>query len=119
MTTPKRPGRPGEQLEVRLGASPEGAVFKILPRTDGVTREHGNVHVGTIAAGWTRIGVLASKSQDARFFVIEPSNERTELAFQGFYVRGPFRIAEKENNPRRAREAWDLLRAAAPIARGP
>ena len=62
---------------------------------------------GLLPAGWRRIGVLTNAKEGGgqRFFVLEPDAEHTRLEFSGFFVAGKFRIAEKENNSRKANEA--------------
>jgi hypothetical protein len=67
---------------------------------------------------WKRVGVItgvkgAEGAPDSyRFFVLEldPGAGEQTIELQGFYVRGPFRVVEKVNNARRAREAWEAFR---------
>jgi excisionase family DNA binding protein len=67
---------------------------------------------GPLDSGWTRLHVLAyDNAGKARLFVFEPDPEGGHVAWQyaGFYVRGPAREVEHENNPRLARERFDAL----------
>jgi excisionase family DNA binding protein len=64
---------------------------------------------GTIKR-WRRVGVLTGAKGKLRFFILEPGPEPNEIAFHTFYVRGKFGIAEKINNAKLAREAWDAFK---------
>lgn len=103
---PKPPGV-GEPLKVRIG-NHEGLSFR-LKAPGGLSREERpEPHiVEAELLRWQRIAVIAGGEGKHRFFVLEPADEENELAVGTFYVRGKFSIAEKINNPRKAREAWD------------
>ena len=62
-----------------------------------------------LAPGWARLHVLSySASGSARLFVFEPDPwGALTWSFGDFYVRGPAREVEHDNNPRRARERFD------------
>lgn len=55
-----------------------------------------------------RIAIIAGdKARDSyRYFELEPAEEEEALRFGPFYVRGRFAVVRKENNPRKANEAW-------------
>ena len=62
---------------------------------------------------WRRAAVFTAGSRgSARFFELEPSSEREELEFHGFYVRGKFRVTRKLNNAKDARKAWESFGGA-------
>jgi len=86
-------------LVVSIGHA-KGMSFRMKRATDFVDLERveGNVLVGRVT-DWSRVGVLASVGDGARFFVLEPGDRENEVALGPFFVL-------KENNARRAREAW-------------
>jgi hypothetical protein len=100
----------GAPVEARVG-SKAGAAFRIKGAQVEGTKEAA-IWTGTVPAGWTRIAVLASVTgKGARFWSIEPEPDaRGAIEFEGFYLRGPFRIAELANNERRAREKFGAFR---------
>jgi excisionase family DNA binding protein len=59
-------------------------------------------------AGWKRIAVLTGKKDENsyRYFLLEPADKFQELAFEGFFVRGQFKVAERVNNSREAQDAF-------------
>jgi hypothetical protein len=74
-------------------------------------REEGEQVVGRLPAGWTRAVVRTTGRAGARAFVIEPAAEPGEIAHGGLYVRGPFKVVERINNPTAAKAAWASLAA--------
>lgn len=92
-------------LEVRCGSNKIARFNVKTPRPLSSTRRANGVVTGT-ADSWKRVGVLAGKGDGARFFVLEPANEQTQLEFDGFYVRGWFYVSRMENNARKARESF-------------
>lgn len=94
----------GAELAARVGSAP-GVSFRVKGASvDG--EKVGDLRDGKIPPGWSSIGVLVSKGQKARFFRLEPSPDADEVALEGFYLRGPFKVAETINNARRAGEAF-------------
>lgn len=92
-------------LEVRCGSN-DSARFNVkTQRPLASTRRVKGIVTGT-AGSWKRVGVLAAKDDGARFFVLEPADEQNQLEFEGFYVRGWFRVMCTENNARKARESF-------------
>jgi hypothetical protein len=81
-------------------------VFKLryVGQSD-VKRDGGNIVVGTIS-NWRRMALLTGRKEKARYFEIEPADDEHEIAFAGYYLRGRFRVVRKDNNARRAREAY-------------
>ncbi len=55
-----------------------------------------------------RIAILSGdKAKESyRYFELEPAEVEDELRFGPFFVRGRFAVVRKENNPRKANEAW-------------
>jgi excisionase family DNA binding protein len=98
---------PGGVLEARTGQSPE-ASFRIKhPRDDaGGDDRAGGEWVGELGAGWHRIGVLGSARERSRFWEIEPADGESVLHFEGFYLRGGFRIVETVGTSAKARAAY-------------
>lgn len=101
---------PPRQVEVRIGHEKESHVRikggrVVDPKTgDGVM-------VGALEPGWTRLHVLAyGPDGKGRLFIFEPApEEELDWKFGDFYVRGPAREVEHDNNPKRARERFDSL----------
>lgn len=72
-----------------------------------LTSQSPTIHDGTVER-WRRAAVFAAGGRGkARFFELEPGAQAEKVEFQGFYVRGKFRITRKVNNPKEARKAWD------------
>lgn len=61
-----------------------------------------------------RVAIIAvDKAKDTiRYFELEPDEEDNDLGFGPFWVRGRFRVVRKENNPKRATEAWRAFKAS-------
>lgn len=95
----------GAPLEVRLGSG-EGVSFRVrsVDELEDSSKD-GPVRSGVLRA-WRRIGVLAGKGKDARFFELAPGGELKEIAFRGFYVRGPFQIRRAVVDPEAAGAAY-------------
>jgi excisionase family DNA binding protein len=103
--TPAEVGAQVAGLQAHVG-SKTGASFRIHG-ADVAAPKVGDAREGPIADGWTRIAVLASKANKARCFLLEPAEGAAEsLDFEGFYIRGPFRIVERINNTNRAHERF-------------
>lgn len=82
----------GEQLEARIG-SVQGLTFRIRGASVEGSRE-GAVRAGMIPAGWESIAVQVITKDRPRFFRLRPGRQQNELKEGGFYLRGPFDIAE-------------------------
>jgi len=98
---------PGGILEARFGQGPD-ASFRVKHSREEFEFEekHGAEWVGTIPGGWHRIGILGTTRDRARFWEIEPAEGESVLHFEGFYVRGGFRVVETVSQSPRAREAY-------------
>ncbi len=109
-----RPGPqgPAPALEVRIGsvqvrAFESSVVVENSPRfTEGA--RHGSALSGTIS-NWESIAAIAGTKESARFWRLEPGDTVDEVAFEGFFVRGRFRIVEQINNERQARQAFRMV----------
>jgi hypothetical protein len=75
------------------------------------------VHCGRVER-WRRAVVFTGAGGHARFFELVPSTEEPpeRLELYGFFVKGRFSIIRKENNPKKAREAWEASRASQPAS---
>lgn len=75
---------------------------------DRVSAGPRSVVSGVVRAGWRRLAVLTVDAPKQRLFVLEPAAEEASppLTCGPFYVRGRYRITDRINNPREAREAW-------------
>lgn len=75
------------------------------------TKQGGGLFAGPLVPGWARLYVLAyGAGGNARLFVFEPDPwGDLAWAFGDFYVRGPAREVEHDNNARRAREWFDEI----------
>lgn len=102
---------PAEPLEVFMG-SRSGTSFRVkfggkwVPYATRGAPGHGWVH------HWHRIGVAAGTGDKMRFVVIEPSSDSANYSFEEYFVTGKFKIVAKENNARRAAEAWKAFKPA-------
>lgn len=100
-------GATSEALEARVGSA-TGCSFRIKG-AKVVGGKVGSARAGRIDAGWERIAVLASKTgSGARYWELEPAvpGTRSKLVFEGFFLRGAFRVAAKNNNEQRSRELF-------------
>ena len=107
-------------LRFHSGSAP-GVSFGV--KGPGIGETDPNLPMEAAMVRWRRVAVRtgrAGANRDDpwtyRFFVLELDEKAPEqrIDFHGFYVRGQFRIVQKENNARRALEAW---RAFEPEAR--
>lgn len=100
-------GAPGGILEARIGSAPD-ASFRVKHTREEFELEekHGAEWVGTIPGGWHRIGVLGTSKDRSRFWEIEPADGESVLHFEGFYLRGGFRIVETVSSTPKARAAF-------------
>jgi hypothetical protein len=104
--------RTGDRLEIRMGADGHGETLKLKYPAAEVERESGHIHVGNIAAGWRRVGVLTTSGPTTRFFALEPGDEMGIVELGGFYVKGRFRRAATENSAAKARASWKDFKPA-------
>ena len=74
-------------------------------------RVDGNIVEGKVDT-WRRVVVLSRIEDKTRLFILEPGSGDEELEVGPFFVRGPFRIAERENDAERAAEAWKVEKAS-------
>lgn len=57
-----------------------------------------------------RAAVILGGKGSHQHLEFEPDDDQEEITYGRFYVRGRFRIAEKENRSRRAQEKWEEFR---------
>jgi hypothetical protein len=102
----------GGPLEVRMGNA-NGKSFRVKypGNLEGETRIDHHVIGGRIPT-WRRVAVITGGEGKHRLQILEPADEDNELVFAGFSVRGRFRVVEKVNNAREAREMFTAFRAA-------
>jgi excisionase family DNA binding protein len=98
---------PGGVLEARIGAGSD-ASFRVKHSREEfeIEEKHGAQWTGAIPGGWNRIAVLGTAKDRARYWEIEPAEGESVLHFEGFYLRGGFRIVETVSSNARAREAF-------------
>jgi hypothetical protein len=101
--------RPAMELEVCLGRT-TGRSFRMKAPTDLVQVErHDHVIAGRLPR-WERIAFISGHGEKYQMSVLEPDPEGdTEIRFGPFYVRGPFKIAERFNSAEKAREAFKVF----------
>lgn len=109
---PTTKAKGGERLEIRMGADGHGESLKLKYPAAEIERESGHVHIGSLVAGWRRVGVLTTSGPTTRFFAIEPGEELGVIELGGFYVKGRFRRAATENSAAKARVAWKDFKPA-------
>lgn len=100
-------GSPGRVLEGRIGSGPD-ASFKVKhSRVEfEIVEKRGAEWTGTIPSGWRRIAVLGTAKNRSRYWEIEPAEGETVLDFEGFYLRGSFRVVETIAVTAKARAAF-------------
>lgn len=102
----RRGPKPDPALDVVAGNDDGRSLrIKVLGGELQVGAREGHRVSGTIRA-FKVVGVISGGAGRHRFFLLEPSETSDELAFGPFHIRGRFRVAARENNPRAAREAW-------------
>lgn len=115
-----RPG-PGDAPEGEPAVSPDEAPHALLVRVGhskdasfrvkypgalaGARRVEGNWIEGAVPA-WSRVAVLSGTGEEVRMFVLVPAEEARELAWDGGFVKGAFRVEETINHPKHARDAF-------------
>ncbi|WP_437670864.1 helix-turn-helix domain-containing protein [Sorangium sp. So ce131] len=100
-------GRPGATLDARIGSGPD-ASFRVKHSRDEfeLTERRGPEWTGMIPSGWRRIAILGTSKELARYWEIEPAEGESVLHFEGFYVRGGFRVVETVSTTQRAVAAF-------------
>lgn len=73
----------GGTLEARVGSG-TGVSFRVKHLE---AKGHGPEWAGTIAAGWSRIAVLATSKDRTIYWELEPGDGESVLALDGFYIR--------------------------------
>ena len=105
------PAGPPPMLRVRVGSSP-GARFSIKQVGGNMLLDSPGSPDAAVVGSWKRVAVLAGTKDKVRCWILEPGDVQDEIAFEGFFVRGRFRIVEKINNEVRARETFKAFKAA-------
>jgi hypothetical protein len=108
-----RPGPqgPAPPLHVRMGSEP-GVSFRIKRQGgDLVPGARQGAALEATITNWERIAVIAGTKERARFFLLEPGETAEAIEFDGFFVRGRFRVVEKINHERKARDAFAAFKA--------
>lgn len=100
-------GPPGGALDARIGSGPD-ASFKVKHSRDDfeLVEKRGPEWTGTIPAGWRRIGILGTSKDRSAYWEIEPADGESVLHFEGFYLRGGFRIVDTVSVSSRAVAAF-------------
>ncbi|KYF92760.1 hypothetical protein BE20_10915 [Sorangium cellulosum] len=100
-------GPPGGPLDARIGSGPD-ASFRVKHSRDDfeLTEKRGPEWTGMIPSGWRRIAVLGTSRDLSRYWEIEPAEGESVLHFEGFYLRGGFRIVETVSSTQRAVAAF-------------
>jgi hypothetical protein len=94
-------------LVVRIGNVPGKAMrFRGPGDLQDLERIEGNIVQGRLSSGWARAAVLSGGAGDDRFWELEPGPAENTIRWGPFFVTGRFREVRRENNARRAREAW-------------
>jgi excisionase family DNA binding protein len=103
----RSPAGRSEPVATAVVGSVDGASFrlKILGGKLTETGRHDRRVEGTIDR-FDRMAVISGPKGKYRFFEIEPAATDEAIEFGPFFVKGRYRIVTKENNPRRASEAW-------------
>ena len=104
------------RVEIRIGHEAGKHVRLKGAQIDAPTPDEHTL-TGALVPGWTRLFVLSYRdSNKARLHVFEPDPAgQLAWSFAGFYVRGGAREVSHENNPKRARDAFDAVEAASDV----
>jgi excisionase family DNA binding protein len=107
---PVQRSAPGGSLEARIGSGSD-ASFRVKHARDerDLDERRGAEWAGTIPGGWHRIAVLGTTRDRARYWEIEPAEGESVLHFEGFYLRGGFRIVETVSSTPKARAAFNAF----------
>jgi excisionase family DNA binding protein len=106
------PSRLVEPLSFRVGHEGDAMLRLKYAGSEGTAEpDSKTVPVEGTIERWRRVGVLHGRGGKLRLFVLEPGEEVSELTLAGLYVRGKFTYAEKVNNLKAARLAWETFRA--------
>lgn len=97
-----------EPLTVRAGGGKEQLH---IHHPGGLLPEKARDTIETTIPRWRRVAVLTAGDSKLRMYVIEPSEEPNEINFYAYHVKGNFKIVEKFNSPKAAREAWEAFQA--------
>lgn len=101
-------------LEAAIGSKP-GVSFRLKGATLTNSAKVGARRTGTIAAGWTRLAVLAAgkAGQGATYWELEPAAGHAAVGWhgEGFYVHGAFRVAKQTRDEKEARDSFDAFKA--------
>jgi excisionase family DNA binding protein len=100
-------GPPGAVLEARIGSGPD-ASFRVKHSGEELelSEKRGAERTGTIPGGWRRMAILGISKDLSRYWEIEPAEGESMLDFEGFYVRGRFRVVETVSSLPKARAAF-------------
>lgn len=110
----RRGPRAAPALSVRMGNKP-GASFRVkAPELEVVSEqklEGGGKMIDAVVPKFARVAIVFSGKSSNRMFVLEPSDEGDAFEFNGFEVRGKYRVAEKINDPEEASKRFRAFRA--------
>lgn len=110
----RRGPRAEPALRIRMGSKP-GASFRVkAPVLEEASRtkiEGGGKLIEATVPRFARAAIAFSGKQMNRMFVLEPASEENAFEFDGFEVRGRYRVIEKING---AEEASKRFRAFRP-----
>lgn len=97
---PQKPG-PGAPLEVRIGTNP-AVQFALKAPKELTVLEHdgGRAVKGVLRAGWASIAVgyqsRLNEKQEEGIWLLVPSDKESALELAEFYVRGRFKVKQKQ-----------------------
>lgn len=102
-------------LRIRFGNRP-GASFRVkAPGLDvlEVTKvEGGGKLMDAIVPAFERAAIAFGGARVHRMFVLEPADEPNRFQFEGFEVRGRYRVAEKVNDPEESSKRYKAFKAS-------
>lgn len=104
--------KPVEPLRIFVGYLPDASL--LIRHTGGQLPDGGSpgTTMETTLPKWRRVAVLTAGHNRLRMWVLEPGPVEDEVEFHGLFVRGRFRVAEKINDSKAARLAWEGFKAS-------
>lgn len=114
------PHGPPPALQVVVGSKP-GSSFAVKVQGGEFKREEASGSAGTperqavhgTITNWTRVAIIGRTKTGARCWIVEPGELAEEIPFQGFHVKGRFRVVEQINNEQRARDTFRTFKGDA------
>lgn len=108
----RRGPQPEPALRIKMGNKP-GRSFRVkvagLEVLEKKKLPGGGKLIEAVVPRFERAAVAFSGKSMNRMFLLEPAEEENSFEFDGFEIRGRYRVAEKINQPEVAAELWKTI----------